>query len=89
VPTQRHAGLLHRGSAAVTKNGVLLADARGSPEATRGLVEAIRKVTSQPIKYVIIFATSTPEPASIYLLLTGPIAGAACWRFRNRAGVVA
>ena len=38
----------------VTKDGVLIADAQGSPEATRGLVEAIRKVTSQPIKYAII-----------------------------------
>jgi hypothetical protein len=34
-------------------------------------------------------AASAPEPASIYLLLTALIAGAACWRFRNRAGVVA
>jgi len=38
----------------VTKEGVLVADAQGSPEATRGLVEAIRKVTSQPIKYLIV-----------------------------------
>jgi hypothetical protein len=33
-------------------------------------------------------ATSTPEPCSFYLLLTALIAGAACWRFRNRAGAV-
>jgi cyclase len=38
----------------VTRDGVLLADAQGSPEATRGLVEAIKKVTPQPIKYVVI-----------------------------------
>src|ERR1700722_19338659 len=38
----------------VTKDGVLVVDAQGSTEATRGLVEAIAKVTSQPIKYVII-----------------------------------
>jgi cyclase len=38
----------------VTSDGVLVADAQGSPEATRGLVEAIRKVTPKPIKYVII-----------------------------------
>jgi cyclase len=38
----------------VIKDGVLVADAQGSPEATRGLVEAIRKVTAQPIKYVIV-----------------------------------
>lgn len=38
----------------VTSEAVLLADAQGSPAATQGLVDAIRKVTSQPIKYVII-----------------------------------
>jgi cyclase len=38
----------------VTNDGVLVADAQGSPEATRGLVEAIRKVTSKPIKYVVV-----------------------------------
>jgi cyclase len=38
----------------VTSDGVLLADAQGDPEATRKLVEAIGKVTPQPIKYVVI-----------------------------------
>src|SRR5256885_1440860 len=38
----------------VTPDGVLIADAQGSPEATKGLVEAIRKVTNQPIKYDIV-----------------------------------
>src|SRR5580704_18275088 len=38
----------------VTNDGVLLADAQGSPAATRGLVDAIAKVTPKPIKYVII-----------------------------------
>jgi cyclase len=38
----------------VTRDGVLLADAQGSPEATKAEVEAIRKVTDKPIKYVII-----------------------------------
>ncbi len=38
----------------VTRDGVLIADAQGSPEATKGLVEAIRKVTNQPIKYDIV-----------------------------------
>ncbi len=38
----------------VTRDGVLVADAQGSPAATKGLVEAIRKVTPQPIKYVVI-----------------------------------
>src|SRR3984885_3987286 len=38
----------------VTKDGVLVADAQGSTEATRALVEAIRKVTSKPIKYVVV-----------------------------------
>jgi glyoxylase-like metal-dependent hydrolase (beta-lactamase superfamily II) len=38
----------------VTRDGVLVADAQGSPTATKGLVDAIRKVTSQPIKYVIV-----------------------------------
>src|SRR5581483_3266138 len=38
----------------VTRDGVLVADAQGSPAATKGLAEAIRKVTPQPIKYVVI-----------------------------------
>src|SRR5271166_1068111 len=38
----------------VTDDGVLLADAQGSAAATKGLVEAIAKVTPKPIKYVII-----------------------------------
>jgi cyclase len=38
----------------VTRDGVLVADGQGSAEATRGLVDAIRKVTDQRIKYVVI-----------------------------------
>lgn len=38
----------------VTKDGVLLADAQGDPEATRKEAEAIGKITSQPIKVVVI-----------------------------------
>jgi len=38
----------------VTRDGVLLADAQGSPDATRALVQAIRKITPQPIKYVVV-----------------------------------
>jgi glyoxylase-like metal-dependent hydrolase (beta-lactamase superfamily II) len=38
----------------VTPQGVLVADAQGSPAATKGLVDAIRKVTPQPIKDVVI-----------------------------------
>src|SRR6185295_13011431 len=38
----------------VTSDGVLLADAQGRPAATKGLVEAIAKVTPKPIKYVVI-----------------------------------
>jgi cyclase len=38
----------------VTSDGVFLADAQGSPAATEGLVKAIAKVTSQPIKDVVI-----------------------------------
>jgi cyclase len=38
----------------VTPDGVLIADAQGSPLATKGLVDAIRKVTNQPIKYDIV-----------------------------------
>ena len=38
----------------VTTDGVLVADAQGSPEATSGLVEAIRKVTPKPIKYMVV-----------------------------------
>jgi len=38
----------------VTNGGVLVADGQGNPAATRGLVDAIAKVTSQPIRYVVI-----------------------------------
>src|SRR5262245_48344717 len=38
----------------VTNDGVLVADGQGSPAATKGLVDAIAKVTSQPIKYVVV-----------------------------------
>jgi len=38
----------------VTSEGVLVADAQGSAEATSGLVEAIRKITPKPIKYVVV-----------------------------------
>jgi len=38
----------------ITRDGVLLCDAQGNPEATRKEVEAIGKLTSQPIKYVVI-----------------------------------
>jgi glyoxylase-like metal-dependent hydrolase (beta-lactamase superfamily II) len=38
----------------VTDEGVLVADGQGSPAGTKRLVDAIRKVTPQPIKYVVI-----------------------------------
>jgi cyclase len=38
----------------VTSEGVLLCDAQGDPEATKKEVEAIAKITPQPIKYVVI-----------------------------------
>jgi cyclase len=38
----------------VTDEGVLVADGQGSPAATKGLVDAIAKVTPQPIRYVVV-----------------------------------
>jgi cyclase len=38
----------------VTDDGVVVADGQGSPRETKGLVDAIAKVTKQPIKYVIV-----------------------------------
>ncbi len=38
----------------VTDEGVLLADAQGSPEETKREVEAIAKITPKPIRYVVI-----------------------------------
>jgi len=38
----------------VTRDGVLVADGQGSPAATKGLVNAIKKITDAPIKYVVI-----------------------------------
>src|SRR3954470_11242533 len=38
----------------VTGDGVLVADGQGNPAATKGLVDAITKVTPKPIRFVII-----------------------------------
>ena len=38
----------------VTDQGVLVADGQGSVPETKGLVDAIAKITTQPIKYVVI-----------------------------------
>ena len=38
----------------VTNDGVIVADGQGTPAATRGLIDAIAKVTPKPIKYVVI-----------------------------------
>jgi cyclase len=38
----------------VTSDGVLVADGQGSPAETKGLVDAIARVTPQPIRYVVI-----------------------------------
>jgi len=38
----------------VTDDGVLVADGQGSAAETKGLVDAIRTVTPQPIKYVVV-----------------------------------
>jgi glyoxylase-like metal-dependent hydrolase (beta-lactamase superfamily II) len=38
----------------VTGDGVVVADGQGSPAETKGLVDAIAKITPQPIKYVVI-----------------------------------
>ncbi|MGE5244058.1 MAG: MBL fold metallo-hydrolase [Betaproteobacteria bacterium] len=38
----------------VTRDGVLVADGQSNPQATRGLVDAVAKITPQPIKYVVI-----------------------------------
>lgn len=38
----------------VTLDGVLIADGQGNPEATKKLVDAVAKVTPQPIKWVVV-----------------------------------
>jgi glyoxylase-like metal-dependent hydrolase (beta-lactamase superfamily II) len=38
----------------VTDDGVLVVDGQGSLAATKGLLQAIAKVTSQPIRYIVI-----------------------------------
>src|SRR6266704_3678540 len=38
----------------VTDAGVLVADGQGDPAATKGLLNAIARVTPNPIKYVVI-----------------------------------
>ena len=46
----------------VTGDGVLVADGQGSLAETRGLVDAIGKVTTQPIKYVVICSDQAITP---------------------------
>src|SRR5438552_15611308 len=38
----------------VTDAGVLVADGQGSPAATKGLVDAVAKVTSKPITQIVV-----------------------------------
>jgi len=38
----------------ITTDGILVADAQGSPEDTARLIEEIKKLSAQPIKYVVI-----------------------------------
>ena len=38
----------------ITNDGVMVADGQGNPAATKGLIDAIAKVTPKPIKYVVI-----------------------------------
>jgi cyclase len=38
----------------ITTEGILVADAQGSPEDTTRLIEEIKKLSNQPIKYVVI-----------------------------------
>jgi len=51
-PTKR--GVTVNNLVVVTTDGVLVADGQGTPENTRQLVEAIRSVTPQPIRYVVV-----------------------------------
>src|SRR6185369_16729979 len=60
----------------VTSAGVLVADGQGNPAATKGLVEAIAKVTPQPITYVVICsdhgdhtAGNASFPAGVHYLI--------------------
>ena len=47
-------GFLTNNLIVITTDGVLVADGQNSPEATKKLVEAIRLLTAQPIKYVVV-----------------------------------
>jgi len=49
----------------VTNDGVIVADGQGTPAATRGLIDAIAKVTPKPIKYVVIASDHGDHTAAI------------------------
>ena len=60
----------------VTSDGVLVADGQGSPAETKGLVEAIKKVTPKPITTVVIAsdhgdhtAGNASFPASVHYII--------------------
>jgi glyoxylase-like metal-dependent hydrolase (beta-lactamase superfamily II) len=47
-------GFLTNNLIVITSEGVLVADGQGTPEATKRMVDAIRLLTPQPIKYVVV-----------------------------------
>jgi glyoxylase-like metal-dependent hydrolase (beta-lactamase superfamily II) len=47
-------GYLTNDMIVITTDGVLVADGQGNPDVTKKLVDAIRNITPQPIKYVVI-----------------------------------
>jgi cyclase len=55
----------------VTRDGVFLADAQGNGPMTKGLVDAIAKITPQPIKYVVIASDHGDHTAGNAMLPPG------------------
>ena len=47
-------GFLTNNLIVITSDGVLVADGQGTPEAVKKLVEAVKLLTSQPIKFVVV-----------------------------------
>jgi len=47
-------GFLTNNLIVITSDGVLVADGQGTPEAVKKLVEAVKLLTPQPIKYVVV-----------------------------------
>lgn len=79
-------GFMSNAGFVVTRDGVVVFDALGTPALGRGIVEAIRKVTDAPIRRVVV---SHYHADHVYGLAPLKAAGAEIWAHRRSLGYFA